>query len=276
MTAPQSQPDPPFVMFGVDHAAGLLAVALLSAGLSALLARFRGPAGRLRARAVCRTIAGLLLVYAVSWPLYRLAVGQWRVADSVPLHLCDLAVFVTAAALVVAVPHDLAHATPARSAARRQWWFELAYYWVLGGTTQALLTPDLRFGFPHFQYLKFFAGHGLTVVAVCILLFALRRRPRPGSALRAWAFTLALLPAVGLFNWLTGSNYMYLCGPPRNPSLFDYFGPWPLSVLTLILAALVMMHVCYAPFWILRLRDRDRDGASLPPPACSRPDVGTP
>lgn len=264
MSQPTSEAAPAFVMFGPDHLLALGAVGAVSALLSLVVRRAaRQNANEIRT-AICRTVAALLLAYAVTWPCYRLLIGEWRVADSVPLHLCDLAVYVTAAALWAACGSrpvqsrqgDAHNSTPADSPhepgrpSREQWLFELAYYWGIGGTTQALLTPDLRFGFPHFQFYKFFAGHGLTIVGILMLAAGVGLRPRRGSALRTWAFTVGLLPPVMLFNWLTGSNYMYLCGPPKNASLFDYFGPWPLSVLTLIGVALVMMHLCYAPYWI--------------------------
>lgn len=248
MTATQAQPGPPFVMFGVEHVAALALVGLLSAALAIAVRRSRNSPAV--GAGVCRTLAALLLLYAAWWPVHRLVNGEWRVEDSVPLHLCDLAVLVTAAALYAAGGVARTRDAAAHAPARGQWLFELSYYWVVGGTTQALLTPDLRFGFPHFQFLKFFAGHGLSMVGALVLVFGVGRRPRPHSAFRVWVFTLSLLPGVGLFNWLTGSNYMFLCGPPKNPSLFDYFGRWPLSVLTLIVAALVMMYASYAPFWL--------------------------
>ena len=63
------------------------------------------------------------------------------------------------------------------------------------------------------------------------------------------------------FNTLIGSNYMFLNGPPKNPSIYDYFGPWPLSLLTLIVVAWVIMTLCYSPYWVM---DRLRRGARAP------------
>lgn len=41
--------------------------------------------------------------------------------------------------------------------------YEIAYFWGLGGTLQAVLTPDLQHGFPSLVYVNFFLGHGLVI-----------------------------------------------------------------------------------------------------------------
>ena len=134
--------------------------------------------------------------------------------------------------------------------------FELAYYWGLAGTVQALVTPDLGVGFPHPEFFRFFGGHGTIVAGVLVLVVGIGIRPRPWSALRIWAITNALAPPIMLFNWLTKSNYMFLCGPPANSSIYDYFGRWPWSLITLDIVALSMMTLCYLPFWVLNRRAR--------------------
>jgi len=44
---------------------------------------------------------------------------------------------------------------------------------------------------------------------------------RPIGILAAYAVI------VGAFDAISGANYMYLCRKPANPSLLDWFGPWP-------------------------------------------------
>ena len=116
---------------------------------------------------------------------------------------------------------------------------------------QALITPELTYGFPNPAFFSFFCGHGAIVAGVLVMVVGVGLRPGPWSAVRVWALTNLLVPPIMLFNWLTDSNYMFLCGPPPNPSIYDYFGKWPWSLITLEAVALLMMTACYCPFWIL-------------------------
>lgn len=134
--------------------------------------------------------------------------------------------------------------------------FELAYFWGLGGTSQALLTPDVVGHWPMFTCVRFFVEHGAIVVGVCVLLFGVGLRPWPGAVWRAWWVTLVMAVVMLGINALLratvapDANYMYLCGPPKKPSLYDYFGPWPWSLVTLVAVGTVVFTLLYAPYWI--------------------------
>jgi uncharacterized membrane protein YwaF len=52
-------------------------------------------------------------------------------------------------------------------------------------------------------------------------------------------------------NALLGTNYGYLCEPPRNPSLIDYLGPWPWYIGSLVILAVVKFWIYYLPFWFM-------------------------
>ena len=84
---------------------------------------------------------------------------------------------------------------------------ELAYFWGLGGTVQALLTPDLAAGFPAWEFIQFFWSHGGVLLSIVYLIAVQGFRPRPGCILRmflatnAYAlFILAIIVNIGM--WL--------------------------------------------------------------------------
>ncbi|HSF02187.1 MAG TPA: hypothetical protein VLA62_04215, partial [Solirubrobacterales bacterium] len=77
----------------------------------------------------------------------------WR--TFLPLELCD-------AALVLAV---IALVRPSRLLA------QVVYFWSGSGTLLALLTPDLPWAFPRWEFVVFFGLHGLVVVASMVLVF---------------------------------------------------------------------------------------------------------
>ncbi len=180
-----------------------------------------------------RAISLVLAADAVTFVMVPLVDGRWSVQASLPLALCDVALIVAAIAC---------------------WWprwllaVELTYFWGLAGTLQAVATPDLSAGFPQLEFFMFVAGHLGVVIAAMFLVVGLRLRPRPGSVLRVFAITAAYTAFVGWFDWVTGSNYMFLAAVPRNGSLLSVLGPWPWYILSAAGVALVLLLILDAPF----------------------------
>src|SRR6266550_3281926 len=116
---------------------------------------------------VCAIMALAIVLAELSWQPYVLANDRWSAASSLPVQLCDIGGFIAAAALIW----------------RQLLLVEIAYFWGLGGTLQALLTPDLGDHFPSFPYLQFYATHDLVVLAALFLIVGLGLQPRRGSRL---------------------------------------------------------------------------------------------
>lgn len=262
-----------FQPFGVDHVAALAVIAMLT---TALILAARRACAKSRSR-LAGWSAALLIAEVVFETPYELAVGAWRREESLPLHLCDLALLVTIATLFLAArdprpPFALTTGWAAGGASpvgrlprsRTQTAYELCWYWGLAGTVQALLTPSVFEAFPDPLYIIYFIAHGGIVTAALLLTIGFGWRPRPGSPWRAILLTYALSPFVGVANWLLGANYMYLCGPPPTASIYDYFGPWPWSLITLAAAGVVLMWLCYVPFVMLDFARRNRSVTNAP------------
>ncbi len=263
-----------FIPWSSSHWAAITVVVVASAVFSVLLRRTAAMAvGAAIRRWTCWGLAALLFGGAIAEQIYEVATGTWRLQESLPLHLCDIGVFVTALALLgeareqkqgdvlaFGVGDGLGLADRGVRGTRfriRQQLYELAYFWGVGGTVQAVLTPDLNEVFPSFPCIRYFMLHGGLIVAVVMMTLGLRKRPRPGAVVRAWLLTAALAPPVMLVNWLAGSNYMYLAGPPAHPSLYDSFGRWPWSLLTLVVVGTGFFMLCYLPFWVVDRRRRE-------------------
>jgi hypothetical integral membrane protein (TIGR02206 family) len=194
---------PYFVLFGATHWAIITAIPA-SAALLAWAARSRPKAVRLG-------LGVLLLVNELTWYGYRLRVEGFRFPEGLPLELCDLAMWMTIVAALTG----------------RVWALELAYYAGVGGSSQAVLTPDLWEPFPSYPTVYFFLAHGGVIATVLALIWGRVARPRPGSAWRVFGVLNGFAAAVGLFNLVFKTNYMYLCQKPASASLLDAFGPWP-------------------------------------------------
>jgi hypothetical integral membrane protein (TIGR02206 family) len=192
---------------------------------------------------IARGLAVLLVANELVYYGWHLVTGTaWGFVSYVlPLHLCGAAVFLIAWA-----------------AWRRSWRAcELAYFWGIGGTLQALLTPNLQEAFPHYHFFQYFIVHGGIIVAVVYLTASVGLRPRRGAVLRVFGLTNAYMLAVAGINVLLrrlgfDANYMFLCRPPKGASPF-FFWPWPWYILFLEGVGLVLLIVLYLP-WFSRNR----------------------
>lgn len=219
---------------GVSHLAALGAGVLIGA----VMIRFarRGPASAARLLEITLGLALLAM-----WPLhqwYYQTTGTANIDNRFPLHLCDLAAILAALVLFT----------------RQRWAGELLYFWGLAGTLQGVITPALTNDFPSPRYFMFFIIHLGVVVTAIYVVAGLRQIPRASAKWRAWGAILLYAIVVGLFNWMIGSNYGFLCRKPETASLFDALGPWPWYVAVASLLALVIFLLLDLPFVRARRR----------------------
>jgi hypothetical integral membrane protein (TIGR02206 family) len=179
-----------------------------------------------------RLIGCALVADALVYSLGLVVAGSWSASTSLPLPLCDVGVLMAAVAC---------------------WWqapllVELTYFWGLAGTLQGVLTPDLGAGFPHLVFFEYVVGHLGIVVAALFLVVGLRLAPRPGAVGRVFAVTALYTAFVGVVDWVSGANYMFLRSPPREWTLLRLLGPWPWYLFSAAGAALVLLFILDLPF----------------------------
>ncbi len=164
--------------------------------------------------------------------------------ESLPLHLCDLAAWVAPLALLT----------------QKRWLRTLLYFWGIGLSTQAFLTPVVEGGHGDFRYWLFFIGHTQIVGSALYDVVVLGYRPR----LRDWGIvtllTLAWIVPVTAFNLLMDVNYGYTGRmTPGGTTVLDYLGPWPWRLGTMFVLTQVLWGVVCVPWvvvakWKQRLR----------------------
>jgi hypothetical integral membrane protein (TIGR02206 family) len=231
-----------FVHFGPSH---LIAIAIILAiNLSFFWLRDRLSEEVRRKIRICLAI--FILVTETIYEGWRGVVGIYTIQDSLPLHMC--------AVMLVLSPLTLL--------TRNQVLFEIVYFLGLGGAGQALVTPDIGVnGFPHIRFFGFFMTHGGIITAAMWLAVVERMRPYWKSIPRVAGWTLAYMALIQIFNFQTGSNYLFIARKPEFPSIIDQLGPWPWYVLGLIGVGLVNCFVLYLPFAI---QDRVKKAVSAP------------
>ena len=160
-----------------------------------------------------------------------------------PMQLCDWALFTISATL---------------------WWrwragFDVAYFWGLAGTLQALLTPAISNDLHWFRLFGFFFLHAGIVAGVLHLMTTARFRPEwPRSIVRVIIASEVYLATALLVNALSGANYGFLSHRPPTHSLLDFFSDtrW-LYVLQVNPTGFVFFAALYLP-WLLYDMSRAR------------------
>ena len=214
-------------LFGAAHLLILVSIPLVAAGL-AVGCRRSGTAGQF----IRWGLAGSLALIELVWYIYVLRVEGFRFPNGLALDLCDVTLWVTVLAAFTLKP----------------WACEIVYYTALAGSGMALLTPDLWTPGWSYPIISFFLAHGITVVTVLTLAWGKLSTPRPGSVWRVLGIVNVYAVAVGLFDAIFKTNYMYLRQKPAGSSLLDYFGPWPVYLLGGELIALALFWLLWLPF----------------------------
>lgn len=187
------------------------------------------------------SLAGILLLIKIGEPFFRILTNrEWL--TQLPLQLCDVGAIVIGLFLLY----------------RKTVLFELGYFWGLGGGIQALLTPDLKYGFPDINFIFYFITHGLCLVAVMYAIMVLKCRPMARSIWRTYFITIIYALIIFPVNWLLKTNYLYLIHKPMAGSLLDYLGSWPWYILSLLLVSLVFFLIYYSPFFIYDITGQRR------------------
>ncbi len=152
-----------------------------------------------------------------------------------PFHLCDIAAFIAAFALLTR-QHTLA---------------TLTYFWGLAATIQGLITPALNHGFPNLPFFTFFIHHFAIVGAALYLPLADNWRPKSPwwkSPLEVYGWSIAYLAFSLMVNVILGTNFGFSLHKPHNPSLIDHLGPWPWYLFSMQAIAIAIFLLLVLPF----------------------------
>ena len=228
-------------LFGPLH----LSLILITAGVCAALA-FACRRKLLDARIVRLTVGWGLVINELIWWTFRYSHEGFHLWN-LPFQLCDVTLWMSAlACLTLAGPV-----------------VEFAYFGGIAGAGMAILTPDLWSPWPTYPSIYFFVAHGGIVLAVSLLVFGRISPLRPGAVWRAFGMLLGFALAIGAFNAIAGTNFMYLCRKPKSASALDALGPWPMYLVAAAAVACVL-------FWLLWLPVRPRAIACEPQTQQSR------
>lgn len=231
--------DAAFQPFGFAHLFIILLTVVLSLGLALIYRRF--PSKRFDLVVRLGLMAALIVNYfCYAGYLWQHEIFEWE--HALPFQLCDW----TMAAVLVAL------LTGGRVA-----WLEVAYFWGIGGSLQAIITPNLQVNFPDIRFLSFFLEHCGIVIGIVYLMITRSFRPTLGSVWRTLVWSEIYLVAAFGVDLATGANYGFLMQKPQAASLLSLLSDWrPLYILQMNGLALIFFAVLYAPFAFFDLARR--------------------
>lgn len=224
-------PTSEFQTFGLPHIIAMV----LTLALPILLARLAH--SHAVASAIAFLLAGALLLNEVVHWVYKLVeVGFIRYLQyHLPLHLCEISILLMAATLLF----------------RNQRIYEIVYFWGLVGSVNAVITPSIEEGFPGYLFFQFFITHSGIVVGILYATWGLGMRPSLSGLFRAFVYINLFAVTVGMLNFLTGSNYMFLSQPPPETVSPFFFAPWPWYILYIEFIGLAMFFAVLSPFLVI-------------------------
>lgn len=218
-----------FQIFNTPHIIVLILTVILSV-LFPLLGRKGGK--------YTRGILVAIMVGSLAFSLIAAAVsnylqGYMSVSTVLPMHLSDwIIIFVFVAFLT-----------------RNVYSVEVLYFWGMGGTIQAVITPELTINFPGLGFILFFINHSVIIICIIYLMVVYRLRPYPVSIKRVFIWSQIYFVVAFLTNLILGTNYGFLMGKPGQGTLIDFLGPWPYYLISLEVIALLSFFIYYIPFF---------------------------
>lgn len=231
---------PVFERFGLSHLVVILLTIALPFVMAAFVRKSRWPRSD---RVIGKVIAILLGLNYLGYALYLRSTQERAWQTELPFQLCDWAMVAIVVALLTG----------------RERWLEVAYFWGLGGTLQAIITPDLRHAFPDVRFFSFFIGHSGIVVGILFLMIVRGYRPHFNSIWRTFAWSEVYFVVTIIVDLITGENYGYLLHKPQEASLLDILSDnWPVYLLQMHLLALAFFFALYVPFAIYDLFKRKK------------------
>ena len=229
-----------FRPYGLAHLIVIGLTVALPFVLAAFVRKSRWPRSE---RLIGQLLAAMLLVNYAGYEIYlAITVGlEWKKA--LPFQLCDWAMIAIVVALLTG----------------RERWLEVAYFWGIGGTLQAILTPDLKYAFPNIRFITFFVAHSGIVIAIAFMMIMKKYRPHWFSVVRVFLWSELYFVLTFSVDLLTGENYGYLLHQPAAASLLDLLSRERIVyVLEMHLLALIFFVVLYLPFALYDLVGRKR------------------
>ena len=226
-----------FILFGSQHISALSIVIAVSVATPIVLRTANNIEVK---KFVSMVLAILLIFHELIKPFYRYYLFGHELLLVFPIHICHLAAISMGLFLIL----------------KKEFLFEIAYFWGLSGNLLAMVTPDMKYGFPNLEFTMFYFGHGLLLLSILFACVCLRTNLRWSSILRVFIATILILPAmyglnIALESYQPNVNYWYLMITPGPDTILSLFPEPPWHIPYVAVTALLIFIVSFIPYkWL--------------------------
>ena len=192
----------------------------------------------LQKQKVIHVFGCIVSISVVAFHINSILSGNYNFKTDLPFYLCSLM------ALII----------PLFTYYRKYWMFEILLFWIIGGTLQAVITPDINGNFPNFDYLRYWIAHLGLLVIIFYFIFVFKMKPKLKSVFKSFLALQVYVVCMVIINYFLDANYFYLNEKPKSATLLDYFGEWPYYVLVCQLVIIPLFLIIYLPFYFSNKR----------------------
>jgi hypothetical integral membrane protein (TIGR02206 family) len=148
-----------------------------------------------------------------------------------PLHMCDFSAYSILVYLFTKI----------------RIFFVFAFFWGILGAGFALLTPDVIYGFPYFEYIQSHIGHSFILIGVSYALQVDNQKVTASDPFKILAITTILLAAIYVVNSIIGrgANYWYVNFKPEGDSIMNWMRAEPYHMIDIYILAVILCYVLY-------------------------------
>ena len=172
--------------------------------------------------------------------IYLIRLGHYNLGTDLPLYLCSL----------------LALLIPVFAFYRKYWMYEILLFWIIAGTAQGVITPDIPIGFPAFDYFRYWVVHLGLLIIIFYATVVFKMRPNFKSVFKSFFALQVYVLLMIAINFSLKANYFYLNQKPEATSLLDYFGEWPYYIVVGQLIIIPYFLLIYLPFYLVERKGK--------------------
>lgn len=181
-------------------------------------------------------VSGFMLIFH----LYQIGFEDYNITSDLPLFLCSfMALFIFVF-----------------TTSRKYWLFEILLFWIILGTSQGVITPDIEVGFPSFDYFRYWIVHLGLLTIISYSIVVLKMKPKLKSVFKSFLVLQFYMIVLMVVNYLLEANYSYLNEKPISGSVLDYLGDWPYYIIKVQLLLVPAFMLIYLPFFFLKKKEK--------------------
>ncbi|MDT0559652.1 TIGR02206 family membrane protein [Ichthyenterobacterium sp. W332] len=188
---------------------------------------------------VVHVLALIISFTVIFYHVYNVIFHTYNFKTDLPLFLCSFM------ALIIPI---LTHY-------KKYWMYEILLFWIIAGTSQGVITPDIAEGFPSLDYFRYWIVHLGLLVVIFYYTIVFKQKPNIKSIFKSILALQVYMVVIMILNNFLSANYSYLNHKPESTSLLDYFGEWPYYILVVQLILIPYFFLIYLPFYMMNRKE---------------------